>query len=103
MLSDLLDKHPEIVGIAIIAGLLILLIRSVIRALQRWEIIPDPLLPEKWRKRVNAIEMKALEASADERTYGVIAGALAPGGATGGRSRSEGGGRFGGGGASGNF
>ena len=36
--------------------LIIMLIRSMIRAFQRWEIIPDPLLPEKWRNRWNAVE-----------------------------------------------
>src|SRR5438552_1326429 len=45
MLGDLIERHPGIVGVAIIAGLLILLIRSIFRALQRWEIIPDPLFP----------------------------------------------------------
>ena len=106
MLGQLIEQHPGIVGVVIIAGLVILLIRSVIRALQRWEVIPDPLLPEAWRRRVNAVEMAALEASADDRTYGVIAGSLRGGGASSGRksgSFSSGGGRFGGGGSSGTF
>ena len=59
MLGYLIERHPGIVGVAIIAGRLILLIRSIFRALQRWEIIPDPLLPEEWRKRVDAIEQSA--------------------------------------------
>src|SRR5205814_3912494 len=80
MLGDYIQRHPGIVGVAIIAGLLIMLIRSVVRALQRWETIPDPLLPEKWRSRINAIELAALEQSADSRTYGAIAGTLSGGG-----------------------
>src|SRR6266550_2914301 len=105
MLGQLIEKHPGIVGVAIIAGLLILLIRSVIRALQRWEVIPDPLLPERWRRRVNAVEMAALDVSADDRTYGIIAGSLRGGSSSGRKSGSfsNGGGRFGGGGSSGNF
>jgi uncharacterized membrane protein YgcG len=106
MLGQLIEKHPGIVGVAIIAGLFILLIRSVIRALQRWEVIPDPLLPESWRRRVNAVEMAALEASADDRTYGVIAGSLRGGGSSSVRKSgnfSAGGGSFGGGGSSGSF
>jgi uncharacterized membrane protein YgcG len=106
MLGHLIEQHPGIVGVVVIGGLLILLIRSVIRALQRWEVIPDPLLPERWRRRVNAVEMAALEASADERSYGIIAGSLRGGGASSDRkseSLSKGGGRFGGGGSSGDF
>lgn len=105
MLGDLIQNHPGIVGIAIIAGLLVMLIRSIFRALQRWEIIPDPLLPERWRKRIDAVELKALEASADSRTYGAIAGSLHGGGGSGRKSGgfSGGGGGFGGGGSSGRF
>jgi len=106
MLGQLIDKHPGIVGVAIIAGLLILLFRSVIRALQRWEVIPDPLLPESLRRRVNAVEMASLEASADDRTYAIIAGSLRGGGSSSGRkagSFPNGGGRFGDSGSSSNF
>jgi hypothetical protein len=73
MLGQLIDKHPGIVGVAIIAGLLIMLIRSIFRALQRWEIIPDPLLPEKWRRVIDRAELNALDASADSRNYGWLA------------------------------
>ena len=76
MLGDLIERHPGIVGVAIIAGLLILLIRSIVRALQRWEILPDPLVPERWRKRVDAVDLKALDASADPKIYSAIAGSL---------------------------
>ena len=67
MLHWFVEHHG--VPIVIIGGLIILLIRSVVRALQRWEIIPDPLLPERWRRVVNRVEEKALEASADPKTY----------------------------------
>jgi len=64
------------IGIAIIIGMLLMFIRSVVRALQRWEILPDPLLPEKWRNRWYALQRSALEASADEKTYDAIARGL---------------------------
>ena len=67
MLDWFVEHHG--VPIVIIGGLIILLIRSVVRALKRWEIIPDPLLPERWRRVVNRVEEKALEASADPKTY----------------------------------
>ncbi|PYQ52387.1 MAG: hypothetical protein DMF59_04840 [Acidobacteria bacterium] len=59
------NDHPVFL-IAVIIGIAILFIRSVIRALQRWEVIPDPLLPERWRRAVNSLQRKALEESAGE-------------------------------------
>ncbi len=45
--------------------------------------LPDPLLPERWRRRINFLQRKGLEASADRKTYGVIAGSLRGGGGSG--------------------
>jgi len=102
MLDWFVEHHGVFILIA--GGLLVLLIRSVIRALQRWEIIPDPLLPERWRRVVNKVEEKALEASADPKTYGRIAGAMRGGGSgSSGGDFKGGGGSMGGGGASGSF
>lgn len=103
MLRWFVDHHG--VSFVIIGGLIIMLIRSLIRALQRWELIPDPLLPERWRRVINRVEAKALEASADSRTYGAVAGSLNAGkGSQRGKQVFEGGGgRMGGGGASGSF
>jgi len=47
--ADYVGQHPRIVPVAICTVLLIMLIASVIRALKRWEILPDPILPEKLR------------------------------------------------------
>jgi len=89
-LSRLIDKHPGVVGVAIITGLILMLIASVIRALKRWEIIPDPLLPERWRRRINFLQRKGLEASADPKTYGVIAGSMRGGSSSSGTTGGEG-------------
>jgi hypothetical protein len=45
MFSD----HPVFLT-AVLIGIAILFVRSVVRALQRWEVIPDPLLPESVRR-----------------------------------------------------
>jgi hypothetical protein len=78
-LSHLVAAYPGIVAVVVITGLLLMFIASVIRALQRWEIIPDPLLPEKWRNRWYALQRKVLDASADEKTYRAISSARSPG------------------------
>lgn len=59
ILTSYIGKHPAIVPWGVSAVFLIMLIASVIRAFQRWEIIPDPLLPEKPRKVWYALQ-KAL-------------------------------------------
>jgi hypothetical protein len=46
---SLFGQHPRLVPVAICTVLIIMLIASVIRAFQRWEILPDPLLPKKMR------------------------------------------------------
>jgi len=46
------NDHPLFLS-AVIVVIAVLFIRSVIRALQRWEVIPDPLLPEPWRRAIN--------------------------------------------------
>ena len=72
MLYDWVEKHPGIVVVIVIIGLSLMLIRSVVRALQRWEVIPDPLLPEKWRRVINSMQRKALEASSDPKNYSAV-------------------------------
>src|SRR5438094_10545059 len=96
MLRWLIEHHG--VPIIIIGGLIVMLIRSVVRGVQRWEIIPDPLLPERWRRVVNRVEEKALEASADPKTLDRIANAMTSGSDS--ADRFKAGDRFGAGGSS---
>lgn len=49
-LIEYAGRHPVVVGIAICVTLLLMLVRSIVRALQRWEILPDPILPERLRR-----------------------------------------------------
>ena len=72
MLYDWVEKHPGIFVVIVIVGLSLMLIRSVVRALQRWEVIPDPLLPERWRRVINGMQRKALEASSDPKNYSAV-------------------------------
>lgn len=72
MLYDWVEKHPGIIVVIVIIGISLMLIRSIIRALQRWEVIPDPLLPERWRRVINSVERKALEASSDPENYSAV-------------------------------
>ena len=72
MFYDWLEKHPGVFVVIVIVGLSLMLIRSVVRALQRWEVIPDPLLPERWRRAINSMQRKALEASSDPKNYSAV-------------------------------
>ena len=58
-LIGFVGDHPRIVPVAICTVLLLMLLRSIVRAFQRWEILPDPLLPEKLRKIWNGVEKAA--------------------------------------------
>ena len=68
-LIHLFEKHPPLVGISICAMLVIMLIRSVIRAFQRWEILPDPLMPA-WFRRI----WYGIEKSAEDAIYTGLSG-----------------------------
>ena len=61
------NDHPLFLT-AVIIGISLMFIRSVIRALQRWEVIPDPLLPERWRNVVNSLQRKVLEETSDPKS-----------------------------------
>ena len=52
-------RHPPLVGIAICTMLVVMLIRSIIRAFQRWEILPDPLMPAWARRIIYGVEKHA--------------------------------------------
>jgi hypothetical protein len=58
-LAEFVGNNPVIVPVAIVTVLLVMLIASVIRAFQRWEILPDPLLPEKLRNAWYALQKAA--------------------------------------------
>ena len=60
------NDHPLFLT-AVIICIGLMFIRSVIRALQRWEVIPDPLLPERWRNVVNSLQRKVLEETSDPK------------------------------------
>jgi hypothetical protein len=60
-LAEYVGNHPRIVPVAIVSVLLIMLIASVIRAFQRWEILPDPLLPEKLRNVWYSLQKAAVD------------------------------------------
>ncbi|MGZ7081144.1 MAG: hypothetical protein ACXVJT_17150 [Thermoanaerobaculia bacterium] len=57
-LIDLVADNPRIVPVAICTVLLLMLLRSMVRAFQRWEILPDPLFPEWVRKIWYAVEKR---------------------------------------------
>ncbi|HEY8130528.1 MAG TPA: hypothetical protein VII12_01440 [Thermoanaerobaculia bacterium] len=58
--AGFVGEHPRLVPVVICTVLLIMLIASIIRAFQRWEILPDPLLPEKMRNFWYAIQKRAV-------------------------------------------
>jgi hypothetical protein len=80
MFYDWVGRHPGIFIVIVIVGVSLMLMRSVIRALQRWEVIPDPLLPERWRRVVNSLQRKALEESSDPKNYSAVDRVMRAGG-----------------------
>ena len=72
MFYDWVERHPGIFVVIAIIGVGLMLMRSIVRALQRWEVIPDPLLPERWRRVVNTLQRKAPEASSDPKNYSAV-------------------------------
>ncbi|MDQ6800272.1 MAG: hypothetical protein M3041_05480 [Acidobacteriota bacterium] len=72
MFYDWVGRHPGIFIVIAIIGVALMMMRSIVRALQRWEVIPDPLLPERWRRVVNSVQQKALEASSDPKNYSAV-------------------------------
>ena len=59
--ADYVGTHPRLVPVAIVTVLLIMLIASMIRAFRRWEILPDPLLPEKLRNVWYALQKTVMD------------------------------------------
>ena len=60
-LIQYVGKHPRIALVAVVTVMLIMLIASIIRAFQRWEILPDPILPEKVRRVWNRLQKAAVD------------------------------------------